>query len=801
LITLALVSSVAMLIQQSGPVAFGASRWTPTDAASRLAQTSGAIDVPGLRAQVEIVRDRWGIPHIYAKNADDLFFAQGFVQAQDRLFQMDLWRRAMGGHLAEVLGAEYIESDCLARLLRYRGNMDAEWNSYAPDGKAIISQFVKGINAWIEIARRNPPLEFTIAGTEPGTWLPEDILSRAEGFLMSGNAASEVFWARFLQAVGPERASLLLGPDPFVKVVAPHELNLQLVDRELSATLNKIGTGASGFGQNLRFTSSASLNVPGGADEGSNDWVVSAEKSASGHPVVANDPHRALDHPSLRYIVHLNAPGWNVIGATQPWLPGVSIGHNDHVAWGLTLFEADTQDLFVEKLNPSNQVQYDYRGKWVDMERETDSIRVKGKAEPIAVTLMFSVHGPIIAVDAQRNAAFALRWTGAEPGSAGYLGGIGIDRARNAAEFREDLKRWKLPGENMVYADVDGTIGYQAAALTPIRKNWSGLVPVPGHTGEYEWAGFYSLDDLPHVKNPPAGFYATANNNTLPPGETRAINYVWSDPARINRIREVLTSKAKFTVDDFRHLQHDVVAWKAEQLVPLLGGVKGVDQQTEHAREMLLHWDRNVSQTSTASTLYVVWEQKLRDELAQGKVQGAMENEYVSHVGILVEPKFTAPDSFWFGPDPVIARNKALVNALTAAVAELNQKLGSNMMKWEWGQVHYATFRHLLAADPETQQLLNLGPFPRAGYSGTPFATGGRGFEQTSGASYREILDLGEWDRSVGTSAPGQSGQPGSPHFDDLAKMWAQQQYFTLAFSRHAVYGVREATLTLKPKR
>lgn len=475
------------------------------------------------------MRDRWGVPHIYAKNTDDLFFAQGFVQAQDRLFQMDLWRRSTQGQLAEILGPDFLERDRLSRLLRYRGTMEAEWSSYAPDARQIVTAFVNGINTWVGIARNNPPIEFTLTGYEPAVWRQEDVLSRAEAFTMVNNIMNEMTRARFAAVLGVDTAARLFPPDPFVRLTVPRGTDLRLIDANLVRTLSMIGTGASGRGADLmRLRAASATPADDRAEEGSNNWVVSGARSVTGRPILANDPHRALDHPSLRYMVHLTAPGWNVIGAVQPWLPGVAFGHNDRVAWGCTTFRADVQDLYLEKLNPTNHHQYEYRGKWVEMETVRDRITVRGQGD-VDVELQYTRHGPVAALNPDKHIAYALRWTGSEPGSGAYLGDLGIDRAQKWSEFLEGLKRWKIPGENFVYADIDGNIGYQAAALTPVRENWTGLLPVAGWTGDYEWNGWFTLDDLPHDANPKTGFIATANHNTLPPDEKRHIGYDWSD--------------------------------------------------------------------------------------------------------------------------------------------------------------------------------------------------------------------------------------------------------------------------------
>ena len=769
----------------------------PEPLSRRLAQTNGTIKVLGLKDQVRVVRDHAGIPHIYAKNVDDLFFAQGFVQAQDRLFQIDLWRRSAQGRLAEILGPEFVERDRLARLMHYRGDSEAEWTSYAPDAKPIVEQFVKGINAWVTIARKNLPIEFTYAGYAPELWQPEDLLSRAEGFTMGGNALGEVFRARLTALVGPELAAQLRPPEPRIPVKVPAGVDLSIIDDHLEAQLLTIGAGA-------RFSQLEKQAVRTDGEltplEGSNNWVVSGRKSETGKPLLANDPHRNLDHPSLRYLVHLNAPGWNVIGAVQPYLPGVSVGHNERIAWGLTVFLTDAQDLYIEKLNPDNPRQYQYRGKWVDLATEKDRIAVKGRDTPVEVEYQYTNHGPVVTTDSKKHQAIVLRWTGAEPGTVGYLGDLSLDRAHNWEEFRKALAHHKMPAENFVYADVDGNIGYQAAGLSPVRPNWPGLLPVPGWTGEYEWNGWFSVDDLPHAFNPDSGFLATANNDVLPPGEKRPIGYDWSNPARINRIRQVLTSREKLGVTDFEKLQHDAVAWNAEQLVPLLTRLKSDDRDVEHARTQLVAWDRDMLRSSAAATIYFVWEERALQLLVGSKIAGPLAVEYARWGGDVLVPALTHPGRPWFGQNAAKDRDGLLIEALAAAVKELKQKCGNDMSQWAWGSLHSATFEHPLAVNAQMASLLNVGPISRDGYGLTPLSTGGKGFSQTVGATFREVMDVSDWDRSVATSAPGQSGQPGSPHFSDLAKLWGDEHYFPLPYSDSAVSANAEATLLLLPE-
>ena len=777
------------------------------EASDRLAQINGTITVPGLVDEVRVVRDRWGIPHIYASNADDLFFAQGFVQAQDRLFQIDLWRRSGQGRLAEILGPDYIERDRLARLLRYRGDMEAEWESYAPDARQLITQFVQGINAWVAIAKENPPIEFTLAGHEPEVWSPEDLLSREEAFFASTNATREVLRARLVSAVGAERAALLLPPDPPTSIPVPLESDdLALIDAEVAAVLNRVGAPA-------RFGSVASESTRAEAEDeddlrrllqGSNNWVVSGARSVTGQPLVANDPHRALDHPSLRYVVHLNAPGWNVIGAVKPWLPGVATGHNNRIAWGFTFAAIDRQDLYLEELDPDDPRKYRYRDEWRDMTVEKETLRVKGQTDPIEVELAYTHHGPVIFTDRERHRAVALRWTGAEAGTAAYMAALSVDRAQNWQEFRDALKRWKLPAHNMVYADVDGNIGYQIAGLLAIRRNWPGLLPVPGWGGEYEWDGWYTLDDLVHEYNPASGFLATANNNPLAPNEKRVIGYEWADPSRISRIREVLASDKQFSLKDFQALQHDAVSWYARQLVPLLEALELSDPELASAQQLLSEWPGTVEPDSAAAGLYVAWEGALTEQMAETMVAGdldaALLAQYARRAGTTLLGAVIQPTTFWFGDDPEAGRDVVLAEALKVAVEEFRGRLATDMQTWRWGELHTALFRHPLATGGQTRMLFNIGPFQRGGYGLTVFNSGGVWPEQRSGATYRHIMDLADWDRSVATSAPGQSGQPGSPHFDDLAQLWARHEYFPLAFSDAAVEAGADNVLTLTPR-
>jgi penicillin amidase len=761
-------------------------------ARSVLAQTAGTISVPGLQKPVRVLRDEWGIPHIYAETQDDLFFAQGFTAAQDRMWQMDLWRRTGEGKLAEILGESAIERDRFARLVRYRGDMKTEYESYAPDAKQIIEAFVRGVNFYLESHRDRLPIEFQLTGVKPEPWTPEVCLTRMAGYVMTRNASTELLRARLARELGLEFTDEFIETDPPRKLEIPVGLDL----KDLAGIEDKILAGANAAGGTISFSRPNN-------NDGSNNWVVAGKLSATGRPLLANDPHRAIALPSLRYLVHLVGPGWNVIGAGEPALPGVAAGHNERVGFGFTIVGIDQQDIYVEETNPASPNEYRWRGRWEKMRVEREQIRVKDKAEPVTVELKFTTHGPVLYEDRERHRAYALRWVGSEPGTAGYLASLSLNRVRNWPEFYKALERWKVPSENLLYADVDGNIGWVAAGMTPVRKGWSGLLPVPGAEGRYEWQGFLSLKDLPQSYNPAKHFIATANHNILPPGYKRELGYEWAAPFRFLRIEEVLSSaKSKFTVADFERLHHDEVSLPARELTALLRETKGVSDELKPFVELLTKWDCALSRDSAAAVLYEMWQPKLAPAVFKSHVPEKFWPLIAGRVSL--EKTIRAlknPQPRWFGDNASSGRDAALLKTLSEAVAEAKSKLGPDPSRWRWGALHTASFRHQLSTTDARRAVFDLPSVERGGDSNTVFATGGPNFRQTHGASFREILDLADWDASVATSVPGQSGQPQSPHYGDLLPLWAEGKYFPLLYSRAKIEAQARERLTLEPAR
>lgn len=764
--------------------------------------------IDGLQKPVEVLRDENGVNHIYAQNEHDLFFAQGYCAAQDRLFQFEIWRRQATGTVAEILGPRELKRDIGARLFKFRGDLTREFNHYHPNGSAIIQAFTDGINAYIAQTEKNPsllPLEFKLLGIKPGYWKPEVVISRHQGLL--GNLPDELNIARAVVTLGEEKVKELsnfepgvpdLTIDPKIKkekllenIIEPYEafrksLNFTPQDLKLSANPNW-----------KEFENLASADEAAWSDFiaheqkaiGSNNWIVSGSKSRSGFPLLANDPHRAITAPSLRYMVHLNAPGWNVVGGGEPTIPGVSIGHNEYGAWGLTIFNIDAEDLYVYEINPENSHQYKYQGKWETMISMADTIKVKG-APDVYVEHLFTRHGPVTHVDSENSVAFAVRCGWLEPGSAPYLASLRINQATTVNEFREACSYSYIPGENMIWADRKGNIAWQAVGVAPNRKTWSGLVPVPGD-GRYEWDGYLPIKQLPNITNPEKGFWATANENNVPENfaNRQAVGWTWADKYRVNRINEVLSNTRKFDTKDMMNLQYDYLSLPARELIPLLENLKSSDAVAESARQKLLNsrWNPILHKDSVSAAIYVAWEKKIMSNMVALVVPEAGK-KYVRSIALSkVISWIINPRSELNG---VAGRDQFLLTCLEESVADLKQKLGPDMNRWQYGQssYHHILIKHALsnAVDEETRKKLECGPLPRGGYGNTPGMTTNSD-NQLAGASFRMVVDTKNWDGAMFTNAPGQSGNPESPFYKNLFKGWATDQHFPVYFSKKKI--------------
>ncbi|HEX4181980.1 MAG TPA: penicillin acylase family protein, partial [Caulobacteraceae bacterium] len=535
-------------------------RFWLASAAAALMAGSAAAEIPssarvqqaqvaGLQGPAEIIVDHWGIAHIYAASVRDAFFLQGYNAARDRLWEIDLWRKRGLGRLSESLGAAYAAQDRAARLLLYRGDMTAEWAAYGPTARDAAEAFVAGINAYVgevRAGKRPLPVEFKLTASQPELWNAEDVV-RMRSHGLTRDVASEVLRARVACAAGLDADRLRVKIEPEHRLAIPAGLDPCDVPSDVlddytlgTKDVSFAAPAAPAVATNAERRHLADLAIEAAA-EGSNNWVVSSARSATGRPILANDPHRALTVPSLRYIVQLSAPGLSLIGAGEPGLPGVALGHNDKIAFGLTIFPTDQEDLYVYELNPANSRQYRYQGRWEDMTVVHDTLNVKGEA-PRQIELDYTRHGPILKIDEKAHRAFALRSIWWQTGASAYYPSIQFANTTDWTGFKADLARWGAPSLNFVYASTAGDIGWTAAGLAPVRPNWDGLLPVPGD-GRYEWKGFLSPDLLPSDYNPTKGWFATANEFNLPagyPAEQRKISFEWSDPTRADRIKAVL---------------------------------------------------------------------------------------------------------------------------------------------------------------------------------------------------------------------------------------------------------------------
>lgn len=776
--------------------------------------SSETIALPHLQQPVEILIDHWGVPHIYAKNEADLFFAQGFNAARDRLFQIDLWRRRGLGQLSEVFGPAFLEQDKAARLFLYRGDMDQEWTSYGPDARKIAEHFVAGINAYIDWLTHHPerlPWEFKQLNYVPAKWSTDDVV-RIRSHGLTRNLNSEVARSRVMCVADLKSDEFRIGLQPPWQPQVPPGF-----DPCLPKDVLKVFTMAT---QEVRLTPAAlkamaSRNSAQAVEtaaseqaadtlEGSNNWVIAPSKSASGRAVLANDPHRAYSEPSLRYISDLNAPTLHVIGANEPALPGVSLGHNDWIAFGYTIFPIDQEDLYIYELNRANANQYKHQGSWEPFRVVHEEIKVKGQA-PVSVDLTFTRHGPVICVEQGKNRAFAIRSAWLEPGTAPYYGSLRYMRAKNFDQFKGAIEYWGAPTLNHVYADVKGNIGWVPGGFAPIRANWDGLLPVPGD-GRFEWAGRWKGEQLPQVYNPASGYISTSNEMNIPadyPYKERKLGFEWANPSRHQRIDEVLSKAHKLSLEDSMHLQNDQVSIPARRLVELLKPLSSDDPKSKAALGLLTTWNASVDADAPAAALHEVWFSRhlgkaFKAAVLSQSAAGAMDVPDTAVMLAALEHPETC-----FAGNAGEKRNQLLLASLRSAYEEMEKLQGPDPRQWNWGKLQFNLSEHPFAAivDDATRARINVGPIEKNGSAFVPSASGYRvsDFRQTAGPSVRVVIDVGNWDNSRAVNHPGQSGDPDSPHYRDLAQMWRNGQYFPLLYSRKAVENATEKRIRLVP--
>ncbi|WP_375454306.1 penicillin acylase family protein [uncultured Methylobacterium sp.] len=775
--------------------------------------------LPGLAAPAEIRVDRYGVPHIRAATQDDAFRVQGFNAARDRLWQLDLWRKRGLGRLAADFGPGYLAQDRAARLFLYRGDREAEWAAYGhPRTRAIVTAFVAGLNAYVALTADEPgllPPEFAAMGTRPAVWTPEDVV-RIRSHALVRNAASEVARARVLARADVATDALRQALSPPHATVPSDGLESAQWPADLLDVL-RLATAPVGFDPARLAAArdaawawtqvdahggvgrSVPAAVPEPAGDGSNNWAVAPARTATGRPILASDPHRAYALPALRYVVHLTAPGLDVIGAGEPALPGIAIGHNGTAGFGLTIAPIDQEDVFVLDTHPEDPDLFRFADGWEPIARVSEAVPVRSGPDE-TVVLGFTRHGPVICEDRAGRKAFAVRTVWSEPGTAAYLGSLAYLDAATPEAFGAALRHWSAPSVNQVYADTGGRIAWFMAGLAPIRPNWDGLLPVPGD-GRYAWAGFHEADALPRQIDPLAGYVYSANAMNLPdgyPAESRKLGFEWHEPWRARRIQTVLAHQPRHALADSQSLQGDDVSEPALRLAHLAATLpRPEDAEARAAIALLESFDGRLHEDSAAAALVeVFWAHHLCAGLLAALVPDSETRRLLppgdmqSLLDRLENPR---------PPLDAPARDALMATALAAAWRDCAARLGSDPAAWAWGRLHHALFTHPLAAQGFTGH--DVGPLPKGGAGPCVMhaAYDPETFRLTHGASFRMVLDVGAWDESVFINAPGQSGHPDSPHYADHAPAWAKRGYRPLLYSRAAIDAATETVIALVP--
>ena len=759
-----------------------------------LFQISGEATVTGLTQDIEIIRDTYGVPHIYAGNESDLYFGFGYAMAQDRFWQMEFYRRLGRGRLSEVFGRDSVDVDQYFRMLTASG-ID---NTIDEDLVPLFTSFATGVNAYLESHQDRLPIEFKLLGYRPEPWGVDDYLS----ILTFVNWGLSMGWhvdltaARVLDTVGETRMRAAFP-------VFPEDDSLMV--RQGQEPMH----GLSGpFSESMGVLKKAAGPTAVG---GSNNWVVSGTKSATDKPILANDPHLQLTNPSIWWEVHLVCPTIDVSGVAIAGLPGIIAGHNHHVAWGITNVQADDVDFYIEKINPDNPHQYWFVDRWETMRVVRETIRVKDD-DPVTMAIRLTRHGPIVEEgrDGTGAGVISARWAPTEvPQSsrATYL----LLKAQTVSDVTDALRYWTTPGLNFVFADRQGNIGYWCCATIPLRPAGDGLVPVAGWTGECEWKGYIPFDDRPHSINPPSGFVATANNKVGGKDFDHVISRYWEPVDRITRIRHMLRSEEKLSVDMFKEMQWDVYSVLASELTPALVRVLEERLTGEEARkavDILSAWDYRMERDSVGACLFEVTYRRLMENIFRDEMGGELFEAYLRTASFpprALRELFRRGRSPWFDDVSTLypeTLNDMIERSFSQALNELSETLGDNMARWKWGRIHSLTFKHVLGRKRPLNWIFNLGPYPIGG-SHLTVNNGQYRYEDPyaveAGPSFRMIVDLSDMSHSVRVIPTGESGHLGSRHYKDQVPLYLHGQYHPNWTDRDEVLEHGEARLVLKP--
>jgi penicillin amidase len=763
---------------------------------STLPDYSGEITVSGIIKPVEIIRDTYGMPHIYAQTDDDAYFALGYCMAQDRLYHMDVVRRVVRGRLSEIFGPDLVEVDKLFLTISAGKSIEEITSHYPHEIISALKAYAAGVNHFIENHEGPLPIEFTILGYQPEPWKFSDGIATHYYMAWDLNSAFaiEMLYAAVINKVGEALAKDIF-PD------YPHDY----------PTIIPPKTAALDFISSLAHAREALGAEGGGA---SNSWVISSGKSTTDKPILANDPHLGHGAPGIWYEAHLVTPSMNVSGAFLPGIPYVVIGATEHVAWGFTNVMADDADFYIEKLNPANPNQYEYMGRWEDMQIREQVIKVKG-AEDVNVKVRLTRHGPIIDevndFDEPKNTALSMRWTAYEKLEAlraFYL----LNTAKNIDDVEKAVEYFKCPGQNWVYADDQGNIGYWAAVGIPIRDGFSGAVPVPGWDGKHEWKGYVPTREQPHMRNPGRGWIATANNKHVGDDYPYPISHYYAMPDRFVRIREMITAKQKLDTRDFADMHADFDVVLAREWIPLMAeslSGKQLSDNEQKALSVLKDWDFVAGSDGVAPTVFHATINRMVTNTVKKRLGEELYIQYVKNSYVAfnaLRNLISAGQSPWFD-DPDTADTEGLgdviTNSYSQAIAYLEETLGSDVDKWQWGEIHTLTLYHPFGKSSSLMgYFMNIGPYPMGGSIATvnpqPYRLSDP-WEGYHGASLRYIIDFADRKNSRRVIPAGISGNFMSPHYDDQAELWREGRYRPFVLDRQSIEKDVRYTLKMIP--
>jgi penicillin amidase len=770
-------------------------------------KTSGSVDLPGLQADVKVFRDEYGVPHIYAGSDYDAYFAVGYVHAQDRLWQMELLRRAGQGRLAEVLGEPALKVDRMFRTLGIWRQSQKMSETVDQKTREALQAYAEGVSTFIRTQKGHYPVEFDLLNIEPEPWTVSEsvMISRLMAWELNYSRWVDLTLGELVERFGQAKASEIFPTWPGgAPLIVPDELR---------------GKKVADLGRELLEADQAFRTLMGssGLESGSNAWVVAGSRSVTGKPILANDPHLMFSAPGRWYELHVSTPDLDVEGASIAGVPFVVIGRNRNIAWGVTNAMIDDEDFYVEQVDSlEHPTRYRFNNAWRPIEQEVDTILVKG-APPVLLTVYRTHRGPIVnrmepAAQFSHN-LLSMRWVGYETSDearALYL----INRASDWKEFLNGLSSFAAPAQNFVYADVEGNIGYYTGGKIPLRKTKSPTLPFPGWTGAYDWKGFVPFDENPHLLNPPQGFIATANNRIVSDSYPYYLSNLWEPEWRINRITQLLRDHPKCSVEDFQRFQLDLLSPQAGEIVPII--LKAYEGQTvsdfdiETTLRYFRNWNDEMGADDVPTSLFQAFFVRMIQNTFEDEMGPELLAMYDTLAAIPMSVTTTLMEkgaSAWFDNVRTPQResmNDVIRQSVGDAISDLRATYGGEVKEWRWGKIHQVEFPHVFGGNSLLRRIFNIGPFPVGGSHSTIWKGDYRlkaPFLDYLGPSTRQIYDLGDVNNGRAVTPPGQSGQVFQRHYADQIQLWLAGGYRRLTMDREAIERSNYDLLLLRPSK